>query len=109
MRHRPSPAWWAAAAGVRRATMSPRQRLCRVDTCPLLFDLHHAAIALDLVIGEGHSRNDEEARNALLARGEAQEERLKNFAIIRCAIGTAMKQGWDVIQVLSQDFKDPRR
>jgi Transposase IS66 family len=32
-----------------------------------------------------------------------------NFAIIRSAIGTALKQGWNVIQVLSQDFKDPRR
>jgi transposase len=28
-----------------------------------------------------------------------------NFAIIRSAIGTALKQGWNVIQVLSQDSK----
>ena len=38
------------------------------------FELHHAAIALGLVIGEGHSRIDGEAQNVLLARGEAQEE-----------------------------------
>jgi transposase len=28
-----------------------------------------------------------------------------NFAIIRSAIGTALKQGWNVIQVLSEDSK----
>jgi hypothetical protein len=38
------------------------------------FDLHHAAIAFGLVIGEGRSRIDGEAQNVLLARGEAQEE-----------------------------------
>ena len=37
------------------------------------FDLHHAAIAFGLVIGEGHSRIDGEAQNVLFARGEAQE------------------------------------
>jgi hypothetical protein len=32
-------------------------------------------------------------------------ERATNFAIIRSAIGTALKQGWNVIQVLSEDSK----
>ena len=32
-----------------------------------------------------------------------------DFAIIRSAIGTAMKQGWNVIQVLGPGLKVPRR
>src|SRR4029077_572639 len=40
----------------------------------LLFDLHHAAIAFSLIVGEGDVGIVEEAEDVLLTAGEAQEK-----------------------------------